>query len=111
MSNLKKEYYRQLVDSNVPGFQTKGTGPIFGFKKIQLSVTNKDSNILNQTTGSSKNGFFNKVLNPNVVDEDYDNIAGDKRSQEFYNSKLTVNRIKENYLKLLKQNPFGSPLG
>ena len=34
---------------------------------------------------------FNKILNPNIVEEDYDNIRGDKRMQEFNNSKITVN--------------------
>jgi hypothetical protein len=37
-----------------------------------------------------------------MIDEDYDNISGDKRIEGFNNSKMTVNTIKENYLKMIK---------
>ena len=42
------------------------------------------------------------MLNPNIVESDYDNITGDKRMQEYNNSKMTVNKIKENYIKMIK---------
>jgi len=55
------------------------------------------------TSNTSLNqSIFKKVLNPNIVESDYDNIAGDKRMQEYNNSKMTVNKIKENYIKMIK---------
>ena len=55
------------------------------------------------TSNTSLNqSIFKKVLNPNIVESDYDNITGDKRMQEYNNSKMTVNKIKENYIKMIK---------
>ena len=51
---------------------------------------------------SLNQSIFKKVLNPNIVESDYDNITGDKRMQEYNNSKMTVNKIKENYIKMIK---------
>ena len=55
---------------------------------------------------SLNQSIFKKVLNPNIVESDYDNINGDKRMQEYNNSKMTVNKIKENYIKMMKSNPY-----
>jgi hypothetical protein len=75
---LKKEYYRQLVNINVPGLQTKQYGPIYGFKKLQLDnppAGKYQSPISNKVA----NSIFKKALNPNLVDENYDRISGDFR--------------------------------
>ena len=57
--------------------------------------------IATSNTGLNQS-IFKKVINPNIVESDYDNITGDKRMQEYNNSKMTVNKIKENYIKMIK---------
>eukprot|EP00347_Sterkiella_histriomuscorum_P007704 403347886 len=108
--DLKKEYYRQLVDISVPGLQTKQTGPIYGFKQLGQSFAQNSSQPVTPLK-KINNQELKQILNPNFINEQEQSNDGNSSKSGMFqkkNNDLTVTTIKQNYHKYL-QNAF-SPL-
>ncbi|CDW90706.1 UNKNOWN [Stylonychia lemnae] len=102
-TDLKKEYYRQLVNVNVPNMQTKQVGPVYNYKQLQQFFN--QSATQPTTPISSQSRVLRKVQNPNNISDS--KLLSDDGSYGHYNKlnpDATVKTIKQNFMKLV-QNP------